>query len=609
MKHFWKTVWASTLGFIIGSIVLSFLSCFLVMMLLAGSAAVFGSSVPVLQSNSILNIDMSKLIIAEQTLEEDALTGLQMGASGASYEPVRTVGILDAARALEAASVDPNIKCAYIRPDAASDVAHLEEFRAALEKFRSGGKPVIAYMESPTNGGFYLGSVADRIYMSDSHGGMNMLVGLSGKLVFVKDLLDLLGINMQLVRHGKYKSAGEMYIRNNPSKENLEQNEVMVNSIWSEMVKPIAERADMTPERFNSLLDKLALTDAAAFLEYGLVDELVSLGQMKEKLCAMAAVSDYDDIHSISLADYVTLNNLSVDYKIKDCVAIIYADGEIIDGNAEEQVAGKTFAAIADQLRKDDNVKAVVLRVNSPGGSVVAATQIKEAIDALRAEKPVVASYGSYAASGGYWISACSDYIFSDATTLTGSIGVFGLIPEYGQALKKWARINITSVPSNAHSDMYSGLRPLSASELAYTQKDIEAIYTQFTSLVAEGRKMDVEKVDELGQGRVWTGVDALERGLVDRIGTLQDAVEYAASLSGTSIYRTEAFPKPLTTLELLLSQLQPVEEDLVKTLAEGVGSHFYGKTAAGAAKAFFSASKAGEPAVYARMPYVVTLE
>lgn len=608
MKSFAKTVWASAIGFILGSVVLSIISTFFVMIIMAGAMAAVGGSTASLRPDSVLNIDMSKLVIGEQTLESDPFAGMQFSMGGASFDQISTVGILDAVKALESAAVDPNIKCVYIRPDAASDLAHLEEFRIALEKFRTSGKPVVAYVQTATNAGFYLASVADRVYMSDAHGGMNMLVGLNGRMLFVKDLLDILGVNMQLIRHGKYKSAGEMYIRNSASKENMEQNTVMINGMWKEMVAPIAARANMTEAEFNGLLDNLSLVDAGDFKKYGLVDELVTMDQMKEKLCSLTGASDYAKVNSISLADYVALQAKNTPFA-SDCIAVIYANGEIVDGTSADQVASKDFVKVIDEVRRNDKIKAVVLRVNSPGGSVVASTHIKNALDALKSEKPVVASYGSYAASGGYWISACSDYIFSDATTLTGSIGVFGLIPDFSKAIKKWAHVNVTSVPTNAHSDMYTGMRPLTEEEIAYTQKDIEAIYAQFTALVAQGRKMDVEKVDELGQGRVWTGRDALSHGLVDSIGTLNDAVEYAAALVGCPVYKVEGYPKPLSSFEQLMMQLQPAGEDLVHSLVESMGSVVCGKAAADAASALLDVARAGEPAVYARMPYVMSVE
>ena len=583
MKDFWKTVLASALGMLIMNIVFFFLT----ISMFASMAAMTmeGSGVVAVPSNAVLDINMSELLIAEQTLEENPFAGMYSAAgSAAAGQEKRTVGILDATIALEKASVDPSVKMAYLRPDMAEDISHLEEFRIALEKFRASGKPVVAYIETPTNAGYYLASVADRIYMSGYHGGMNMLVGISGRMLFLKDLLDKLGVNVQLIRHGKYKSAGEMYIRNSASPENMEQNSVMIQGIWKEIVAPMAARAGISTEEFNSFIDNLELAEPQDFVDKGLVDELVDMDSMKAKLCSLTNSSDFSEINSISLADYASLNSKSTT-KSKDRIAVIYADGEIIDGREKEEVAGKRFADIIDKVRTNNAVKGVVLRVNSPGGSVIAASQIKDAVDALSKEKPVIASYGSYAASGGYWISAGCEYIFSDATTLTGSIGVFGMIPDFSKTLKDIAHVNITAVPSNKHSDMYSFMRPLDSEEVAFIQKDIENIYVQFTSLVAEGRKMDVSRVDELGQGRVWTGRDALANGLVDRIGTLQDAVEYMAQVAGCPDYKILSYPKPLTFMEQIMESVSPTEENyLVKIYNEVEGSK--------------------QAKVYARMPY-----
>lgn len=584
MKDFWKIVAGSALGVFLLSIALSIL-CTIMTVAMIASASALSSSSAYVAPDSVLDIDMSRLQIGEQTLEENPFSSLAAGMGGiTAQEEIRTVGILDAVEALEAAASDPCIKLAYIRPDMASDISHLEEFRAALAHFRESGKPVIAFIDTPTNAGYYLASVADRIYMSEYHGGMNLMVGLSGRMIFLKDLLDKLGINIQLIRHGKYKSAGEMFIKNSASPENLEQNTVMIKSIWKEMVAPMASRAGMTPEQFNALIDDLELVDAQSFLEKGLVDELVSYEGMKQKLCVHSGAGKYSSIHSISLADYVSLVEETTT-KVKDRIAIIYADGNIIDGREKENVAGKRFADIIDQVRADSKVKAVVLRVNSPGGSVIASSQIKDAVDALRKEKPVVASYGSYAASGGYWISAGADYIFSDATTLTGSIGVFGTIPDFSKTLKDVAHINVTSVPSNKHSDMFGGMRPLSGEEIAYVQKDIESIYTAFTGLVAEGRKMDVERVDEIGQGRVWTGRDALGIGLVDSIGGIVNALDYAAALVNLPEYRLVEYPKPLTVFEQIMDQFMPLEDNYL-------------------VKLFSEMKEAGQTKVFARLPY-----
>ena len=596
---FWKTALAAGVGVVVVSAILSIISSIIFAGIIASVGTAASASKGIVEPNSVLDIDFSTVTIAEQTLEENPLGAVSVSGTGFSTgEEVRVVGVLDAVRALEAAAEDPCIKFAYLRPDMANDISHLEEFRAALVKFRSSGKPVISYIQTPTNAGYYLASASDRIYISEYHGGMNMMIGLSGSMMFFKDLLDRLGVNVQLIRHGKYKSAGEMYIKNSASPENLEQNTVMVKGIWNEMVAAMTEKSGMSADEFNTLIDNLELVDAQDFVKKGLADEAVSMQGMKTRLCAQAGEDEFDDIESISLADYAAIKNKE-NMKAHDKIAVIYVDGEIIDGREKEEVAGKRFADLIDEVADKESVKAVVLRVNSPGGSVIASSQIRDAVDRLQNSKPVVASYGSYAASGGYWISSGCDYIFSDATTLTGSIGVFGMIPEFSGTLKNIVHVNITSVPSNRHSDMYSFTRPLDDTETAFVQKDIEAIYTQFTSLVAEGRKMSVEKVDEIGQGRVWTGRDALEIGLVDKIGGLADALDYASEISGSTLYRVVSYPKPLTIMEQLMESFQPSDDDELVSI-EGVGK--------GAVKALGELASMKTPAVYARLPYNIDI-
>lgn len=592
MKKFWKTVGAV----LVGLLVLKVLGL-VVLFSVIGSMGSSSNTVTEVPQGAILNIDMSTLVIAEQSKQDDPLAGL----NGGNID-VKFVGILDAVRALEAAADDPKISCVYLRPDMASDISHLEEFRSAISAFRASGKPVYAYIQVPTNAGYYLASAADRIYMSSYHGGMVNLVGLSGQMVYYKDLLDRLGINMQLIRHGKYKSAGEPFIRSTASAENLEQQSVMINGIWAEMASAMVQKSGKSVEELNALIDNLQLKGADDFLSNGLVDELVTMNQMKEKLCSFVGVEKFKDVKSITLSDYATLA-IKPDFRNKEAIAIIYADGEIVDGNGTNQVAGKYFAEVINKVAADESVKAVVLRVNSPGGSVVAASQIKDALDALAASKPIVASYGSYAASGGYWISACCDYIFSDATTLTGSIGVFGMIPDASKAAKDLAHLNIYTVSSNKHSDMYSLLHTLTDEETAYIQSDIEKIYTEFTTLVAGGRKMSVERVDELGQGRVWTGRDALKIGLVDEIGGLKEALDYTALKAGLGNYRVVSYPKPLTTMEMLMASLQPSNDDLLVKGAEALG------LPASSLQGFKMLSKLNTPTVYARVPFVMELK
>ena len=582
-----------TLATITGLFLFGFVAMFLFIGMI-GAIAAAGDTAPVMPKEAVLKIDFTEMTLAEQTAEADPLAMLQGGGE------ITPLGIYSAINAINAAAQDPAIRYIYMKPDAASGgFAQIEELRTALKNFRDSGKAIVSYIESPTNAGYYLASVSDKIYMTKYDGGMNMFNGLSSQLIFLKDALDRLGVNVQLIRHGKYKSAGEMYIRNSSSKENMEQNEAMISSMWESWSTEIAQSRDITVEELNAMLNDLKLNFPSDFLENGLVDELLSREELQQKLADLYVTDSYKKVNSISLADYASIKDVP-NLKATNKIAVIYAEGNIVDGSDPEGVAGDRFAKIIADVRADKDVKAVVLRVNSPGGSVMASEKIKAELDLLRENVPVIASYGDYAASGGYWISANCDYIFSNATTLTGSIGVFSMIPDIGGTIKNKLHVTVTPVKSNEHADMLGMMRPLTPNEEAYMQASVERIYTKFTSIVAEGRDMTVEAVDEIAQGRVWTGAEALEIGLVDQIGTLEDAIEYAAmSIEGvTSVEDVQiaAYPKPQTTLEMLLEAFGGTESVFAGTPLESVEQAFLG----------WDASQAGK--VYARIPYEIVV-
>ena len=592
MKDFLKMTGATIVGLVVFSIITSVFS----LILLLGIAS-FGNTQPKIPTEGILKIDMSSFILTEQSTEANPLDMLTSG----SQQMPSNVGIWDAVTSINAAATDPAVKFIYLLPDMAmGGTAQLEEFRAALQNFRQSGKAVISYIENPTNAGYYLASVSDKIYMTPYDGFMNTFFGVSSQMIFLKDALDRLGIDVQLIRHGKYKSAGEMFVRNSSSKENLEQNEAMIGSIWNSWGTVIAESRGLSFEKLNGLLNDLKLNSAADFVAKGLVDETLSREELGNKLAAIYLTDNADDIQNIAFTDYVTMKKNPISFS-DNTVAVIYADGNIVDGKEKQQVAGDRFASIIAKVRKDPSVKAVVLRVNSPGGSVLASEKIKAELDLLREKCPVIASYGAYAASGGYWISANSDYIFSNATTLTGSIGVFSMIPDFGGTVKDKLHITMTPVNSNKHSDIYSMMRPLDNAEVAYMQKSVETIYEKFTSLVAAGRDMTVEDVDNIAQGRVWTGAEALQIGLVDQIGTLEDAITYAAKsiegVSGIQDVNIKSYPKPMTTMELLLESLNGPTEIFAGTPLESVEAAFRDWNSTQSGKA------------YARIPYEIIIK
>ena len=544
MKDFLKYTAAVICGFLIVTVLM-----FMLGFGFLGAIVASGSSTPSIPKSGVLAIDMSKVTIGEQSRDGSTLS--MLGGEGSS-----TIGIWDAVQAVNTAATDPAVKYIYLRTDGSmSGISALEEFRAALADFRTySGKAIVSYIESPTSGSYWLASVADKVYMTAHEGATTMINGVSSQMIFIGDLLDRLGVNVQLIRHGKYKSAGEMYTRSSASPENREQYQRMVDSIWETMASEIAASRGITVERLNEAVDGLELNAPQDFVDCGLVDELMTSEELKEQLAVLAVEDDFEDVSMIPFSDYVAARRPVS--KASKKIAVVYAEGNIVDGSGKSEVAGDRFAQMLADVRADSTVKAVVLRVSSPGGSVLASEKIKTELDLLKQTKPLVASYGDYAASGGYWISANCDRIYSDATTLTGSIGVFGMVPDFSKTANDLLHVNIETISSNRHGDMYSGMRPFDQAEYDYMLESIESIYDRFTTIVSDARSLPKETVDAVGQGRVWTGSDARVIHLVDEIGGLDDAVSYAAVAAGDpdmSNWSVTGYPKPMSQMEELL--------------------------------------------------------
>ena len=609
-KEFVKWVLAVLCGLFVWGIVKAI---FFVMMFgsLAASASSMGSAAPALPKEGVLVMDMATLAIAEQTTEDTPFASLSSINPLGSGSQVSSIGIYDAVRAIHKAAEDPGVKYILVKTDeSATGLANTGEIRKALTDFRKSGKAVVAYGENFTSGSYYLASVADKIYTTSHHGGNTFMLGISGRMIFLKDLLDKLGVNYQLIRHGKYKSAGEMYVKNAPSAENMEQNQVMVDSMWETIAKETAEARGISVDSLDYFIDNLSLSFPEDLVAHGLADGVLSVEEYKDKVASLAGKEAYKDVKFIPFKAYAAAKvkgNLSSKKKI----AIIYADGNIVEQDDPSNISGDRFARIIAKVRADSSVKAVVFRVNSPGGTVLSASKIKEEIDLTKAVKPVIASYGSYAASGGYWISNGCDHIFSDATTLTGSIGCFSAIPEFGKTLKDVVHVNITPVKSHKHSDMLSLTRPFDGTETAWMQEYVDDIYTRFVNIVAEGRGMTYEAVDEIAQGRVWTGTDALKIGLVDELGSLEDAVAYAASMAGdpdVSAWNVVGYPKPPTVMEQIMSQLGGKGGDT----EEAVANVLAGTPFEGVAKALLDWQKTwikgNGQLVFARLPFEIDI-
>ena len=573
--EFFKWVLAVICGLFVWGLVKAI---FFIMMIgsLASSAASSSGSSALIPKEGVLLMDMSTLIITEQTTEGMPTMSLNSLSALGSGTMIAPVGVYDAVRAIHMAAADPGVKLILLKTDnIASELSNVSEVREALADFRKSGKAVVAYGEAYSSGSYYLASIADKIYTTSHHGGNNFMLGLGGRMIFLKDLLDKLGVNYQLIRHGKYKSAGEMYIRNTPSPENMEQNQVMIDSMWESIANETAQARGISVDSLNYFIDNLSINFPEDMTKHNLADEILTVEGYKEKMAVLAGKDKYKDVKFIPFKDYVTAK-VKPNTASKKKIAVIYADGNIVEQEDPNNISGDRFANIIAKVRADSTIKAVVLRVNSPGGTVLAASKIKEEIDLTRAVKPVVASYGAYAASGGYWISNSCDHIFSGATTLTGSIGCFSAIPEFSKTVKDIAKVNIVPVNSHKHSDMVSLMRPFNEEETRLMQDYVDDIYTNFVNIVAEGRDMTYEAVDEIAQGRVWTGADALKIGLVDEIGTLEDAITYAASMAGdpdVASWNVVGYPKPLTIMQQIMAQLggkSTNPEEIVENVLEG---------------------------------------
>ena len=534
--NFVKTFLAGLLAVVVGT----FLVFFFWIFILLGIAGSMEKSV-VVHPESILKIDFSEVLTDAPS--SDPLAGIDL----MTLQTTRQLSLFKALRAIEAAGADDRIKGIYLRMNGEGGVtgsALLEELREALLEFKQSGKFIIAYNETYSQGQYYLASVADKIYLQPE-GGMDWS-GLSSNVMFYKGLLDKLDLRAEVFRPTacKYKSAVEPFILDKMSSANREQMQALVNSMWGTISGAVCESRGIDSVKMRRITDNLQVTLPEEALEYGFVDSLVYEDQMED---VFAELGVSDDCDFITLGDYASqvgadLKNISADQ-----VAIVYADGQIVDGEGYgKEIYGNTLAAKITGVREDEKVKAVVLRVNSPGGSALASDVIWREVELLRAEKPVVVSMGSYAASGGYYISCPADVIVADRLTLTGSIGVFGMILDTREALKNKLGITIDGVKSNASSS-FLATEPLTPIQRSMIMRGVDKVYTTFTNDVAEGRNLPIEKVLDIAGGRVWSGADALGIGLIDTYGGLKTAIALAVDKAdlGDSYRVTEVTETP----------------------------------------------------------------
>ncbi len=544
MKNFLKIV----LGTFIGSFIAMTIGFFIMLGIVGSMASFSAKAKPVVPKSAVLKLNFDTAI-TEQSLEDPFSMFNPMG----GYE--KTQGILEFVQTIDRAASDPAIKFIYMNvTNLNAGISHLEEIRSAISRFRESGKPVIAYADNYSQAAYYLSTAADKIYMNPS--GMSPLTGLSISTLFMKDLLDKLGVEVQLIRHGKFKAAAEQFISNKMSEENREQLKAYLDAVWGTWVADISAAREIAPEDINRMADNLELTTAQKAMEAGLLDGLLYKDQVADTIAKLFGVDDEKKIKMISSGDY-SIATRKINYKEKNKIAVIYASGDIIMGKSDENIASDSYIEHLSRVRKDSTIKAVVLRVNSPGGSAQSSEIFDRELSLLMEKKPVIVSMGDYAASGGYWISAKATKIITNNTTLTGSIGVFTMIPNIAGTMKKHLSVNPETVNTNKHSDIMSGFRALDKEEVTFVQSAIEKIYTDFINLVAQGRKLTPERVDEIAQGRVWSGLDAIKIGLADEKGGLIEAINSAAAFSNTESYRLVEYPVRKTTIEKLMELLE----------------------------------------------------
>lgn len=524
--NFIKTFLAALLAFVLGSLAILLFGMF-ILFAIAGSM----ERTVTVKEGSILRIDFSEVI--NDAPSSDPLAGFDFR----TLQSTRQLSLLKVLRTLEAAAVDDRIEGIYLRMNGTGGVtgtALIEELREAIELFKQSGKFVVAYNETYSQGQYYLASAADRIYLQPE-GGMDWS-GLSTSLMFYKGLFDKLDLKAEVFRPTvcKYKSAVEPYIFDRMSEANREQMQALVDSMWGTIAEAVAASRGIDVERLNEIADKLQVTLPEDALKYGFVDGLLYEDQMKEVFAELGVEDDGEGNYDfVSLGDYASMVGVDLDNLGADRVAVVYADGQIVDGEGYgDAVYGNSLAAELADVRRDEKVKAVVVRVNSPGGSALASDVIWREMELLRAEKPVVVSMGSYAASGGYYISCPADVIVADRLTLTGSIGVFGMFLNPIDALKNKLGITLDGVKSNASAGMGS-VEPLTPAQRASIMRGVDKVYETFTQDVAAGRNLPIEKVLDIAGGRVWSGSDALGIGLIDAYGGLKTAIALAVDKAG----------------------------------------------------------------------------
>ena len=533
MKSFLKYVLATVTGIILFSVVMGLLSVIMLVGLAASSA-----STTQVEDNTVFALSLSG------SLNERGEDNPFAKFSGQNIEQLGLDNIIEA---IHKAKDEENIKGIYLEAGvfAADAPASLHAIREALLDFKKSGKWIVAYADSYTQGTYYICSAADKVFLNPQ--GMVDWHGLAAQPMFLKDVLAKFGVKFQLCKVGKYKSAPEMMTADKMSEPNREQVTAYINGIWKVMLDDVSKSRKISVDSLNAYADRfMAFADQKELVSLKFVDKLMYTDEVKGEIKKLLKIDQEDKINQLTLED---MKNVKGKKDEGDQVAVYYAYGDIVDSetggmmNQGTSIVANTVCKDLEKLMNDDDVKAVVLRVNSPGGSAYASEQIWRSVTQLKAKKPVVVSMGGYAASGGYYISCAANYIYAEPTTITGSIGIFGMFPDVSGLLTEKLGVKFDEVKTNKHAEFGTRARPFNAEEMALLDQYIGRGYELFRKRVADGRKQKVEAIEEIAQGRVWLGNDALPIKLVDAIGSLDNAIEKAAQLAKLEKYHTSAYP------------------------------------------------------------------
>lgn len=544
MRSFFKNVLANIVAIII---IAAVFSLFLIMMIAA--SALSGDTKPSVKDNSVLTLDFRTNIIDSPTEDQDDFFAFS--------EKQKNILIYDMVEAVKRAKTDSKIKGISIETDGIiAGSTHLDYLRAALQDFKKSGKFIYAYGNVVSQPAYYLGSVADQYYLHPA-GGID-LKGLSTEVLYMKNFADQYGIGIQIIRHGKYKSAVEPFMRDDMSPENREQLSTLLTDIWNINSQKIAQSRKLDTATFRTVVDSLYGTIPDLSLKNKLVDKLIQKSEYDQLIKSKLNLKEKDKLAKVSFSKYIKAYK-DESGKNSDEIAVLYASGAIYNGEGYQDIYADNFLKEIKKIGDDKNIKAVVLRINSPGGSANASDEILFELQQLKKKKPIVVSFGDYAASGGYYIAMVADKIYSEPNTITGSIGVFGMIPYFKEAANKNG-LTSHAVNTNANSNMYSMINGVSPGGVTILTKSVEQTYKRFVHFVTLNRKKSFEQIDEIGGGRVWSGTRAKEIGLVDELGSLEDAITFAAKSAKMKDYSVSNYPKKLSQFEQIFKNLDEDE-------------------------------------------------